>query len=149
MTIAIRPLEAADRAGWEPLWQGYLSFYRATLTDEVTQTTWDRLLDPDEPLRGLGAHLDGRLVGIAHLVYHRSTWSTENRCYLNDLFTAPEVRGRGVGKSLIEAVYRDASVAGAERVYWLTHETNATAQALYDKVASRTGFIQYNHLLVS
>jgi ribosomal protein S18 acetylase RimI-like enzyme len=145
--IEIRPLRAEDRAAWEPLWQGYLTFYEASLSDEVTQTTWTRLLDPAEPVRGLGAHLSGSLVGIAHLVYHRTTWSIEDRCYLNDLFTAPEARGRGVARALIEAVYRDASAAGAERVYWLTHESNATAQALYDKVASRTGFIQYKHLL--
>ena len=145
--IEVRPLRAEDRAAWEPLWQGYLTFYEASLSGEVTQTTWARLLDPAEPVRGLGAHLDGSLVGIAHCVYHRTTWSIENRCYLNDLFTAPEARGRGVARSLIEAVYRDAGAAGAERVYWLTHESNATAQALYDKVASRTGFIQYKYLL--
>jgi GNAT superfamily N-acetyltransferase len=147
MSIEIRPLRPVDRAAWEPLWQGYLTFYESSVSDEVTQTTWSRLLDPAEPVQGLGAHLDGRLVGIAHLVYHLTTWSIDKRCYLNDLFTAPQARGRGVARSLIEAVYRDAAASGAERVYWLTHETNATAQALYDKVANRTGFIQYKHLL--
>ena len=148
MSIEIRPLRADDQAAWEPLWQGYLTFYQTSVSAEVTHTTWSRLLDPAEPVQGLGAHLDGSLVGIAHLVYHRSTWSVENRCYLNDLFTAPEARGRGVARSLIEAVYREASGAGAARGSWLTHETNMTAQALYDKVASRTGFIQYKHLLL-
>jgi GNAT superfamily N-acetyltransferase len=142
-SIPIRDLTAADRAAWEPLWQGYLTFYKASLPPEVTETTWARILDPAEPVHGLGAEIDGRLVGIVHFLYHRTTWSADNRCYLNDLFTADEARGRGVGRALIEAVYERAKADGADRVYWLTHETNETAQALYDKIAKRSGFIQY------
>jgi GNAT superfamily N-acetyltransferase len=146
-TFLVRSLNAADRAAWDPLWQGYLTFYEATLPPEVTETTWARILDPAEPVHGLAAVIDGRLVGIVHYLYHRTTWSVGDRCYLNDLFTAEEARGRGVGRALIEAVYDQAQAAGAERVYWLTHETNETAQALYDKVAKRTGFIQYTRPL--
>jgi len=145
--IHIRPLSPEDRQAWEPLWQGYLTFYKSTLPAEVTDTTWRRLNDPAEPMHGLAAILDGRMVGIVHSIYHRSTWTTGNYCYLQDLFTAEEARGRGVGRALIEAVYAQAQAAGASRVYWLTHETNTAAQALYDKVASRSGFIQYRHLL--
>jgi GNAT superfamily N-acetyltransferase len=145
-SVLIRPFEAADRAAWDPLWQGYLTFYKSTLAPEVTDTTWRRLLDPAEPMHGLAAVLDGEIVGIVHYLYHRSTWSTGNYCYLQDLFTSEKARNRGVGRSLIEAVYDRAKADGASRVYWLTHETNVSAQALYEKVADRSGFIQYRKL---
>ncbi|WP_243368747.1 GNAT family N-acetyltransferase [Microvirga solisilvae] len=141
--IQIRPFALEDRKAWEPLWQGYLTFYKSTLPAEVTETTWRRLNDPAEPMHGLVAIIDGRIVGIVHYLYHRSTWTSGDYCYLQDLFTAEEVRGRGVGRALIEAVYERAKADGAARVYWLTHETNTDAQALYDKVAARSGFIQY------
>lgn len=141
--IQIRPLTPDDRTAWEPLWQGYLTFYKATVPAEVTETTWQRLNDPNEPMHGLVALLDGRIVGMVHYLYHRSTWTIGNYCYLQDLFTAEEARGRGAGRALIEAVYQRAGSDGASRVYWLTHETNTDAQALYEKVASRSGFIQY------
>jgi GNAT superfamily N-acetyltransferase len=144
--LEIRPFTAADRDAWEPLWQGYLTFYKSSLPAEVTDTTWRRLLDPAEPMHGLAAVLDGTILGIVHYLYHRSTWTTGDYCYLQDLFTAEEARGRGVGRALIEAVYERAQADGASRVYWLTHETNSAAQVLYDKVAARSGFIQYRHL---
>ncbi|MDP8917345.1 MAG: GNAT family N-acetyltransferase [Pseudomonadota bacterium] len=145
--LEIRPFTAADRDAWEPLWQGYLTFYKSSLPAEVTDTTWRRLNDPAEPMHGLAAVLDGRIVGIVHYLYHRSTWTTGDYCYLQDLFTTEEARGRGVGRALIEAVYERAKADGASRVYWLTHETNTAAQVLYDKVAVRSGFIQYRHML--
>ncbi|MCB5177509.1 GNAT family N-acetyltransferase [Microvirga lenta] len=141
--IHIRPFRSEDRQAWEPLWQGYLTFYKTSLTPEVTETTWQRLLDQAEPMHGLAAVLDGSVVGIVHYLYHRSTWTVGNYCYLQDLFTSEEARGRGVGRALIEAVYEKAQADGASRVYWLTHETNTSAQALYEKVAARSGFIQY------
>jgi GNAT superfamily N-acetyltransferase len=145
--LDVRALRPDERHAWEPLWQGYLTFYESAVTSEVTKTTWDRLHDPAEPMHVLGAFLDGTLVGIVHYLFHRSTWTIGNYCYLQDLFTAPEARGQGAGRALIEAVYDRAKVAGASRVYWLTQETNATARALYDTVADRPGFIQYRHLV--
>jgi GNAT superfamily N-acetyltransferase len=145
--VAIRPLGPEDRADWEPLWAGYLAFYEATIPSTVTETTWARLNDPAEPMHALGAFVDGQLVGIVHYLFHRSTWTTGDYCYLQDLFTAEAARGRGAGRALIQAVYERASAASASRVYWLTQEGNATARALYDKLADRSGFIQYRKML--
>jgi GNAT superfamily N-acetyltransferase len=145
--VAIRPLGPEDRADWEPLWAGYLAFYEATIPSTVTETTWARLNDPAEPMHALGAFVDGQLVGIVHYLFHRSTWTTGDYCYLQDLFTAEAARGRGAGRALIQAVYERARAASASRVYWLTQEGNATARALYDKLADRSGFIQYRKML--
>jgi GNAT superfamily N-acetyltransferase len=144
--VDIRPVAPSERAAWEPLWQGYLAFYETAVADDVTATTWARLHDPAEPMFVLGAYCGDQLAGIVHYLYHRSCWTTGNYCYLQDLFVAEDARGRGLGRALIEAVYREARAAGASRVYWLTHETNATARALYDRVADRPGFIQYRKL---
>jgi GNAT superfamily N-acetyltransferase len=144
--IVIRPVGAGERAAWEPLWKLYLDFYRTTLPKEVYDTTWARLHDPGEPMWLLGAYVDDRLCGIVHYLHHRSCWTVGDYCYLQDLFVAVEARGRGLGRALIEAVYAKARAAGASRVYWLTHETNATARALYDTLADRPGFIQYRKL---
>lgn len=143
MTLEIRPLTANDRAAWEPLWQGYLTFYKASLTPEVTDTTWARFLDPSEPMFVRGAFENGRLLGIVQCVLHRTSWSSKPICYLQDLFTVPEARGKGVGKALIEHVYEMARSEGWFRVYWQTHESNAEAQVLYNKLADRSGFIVY------
>jgi GNAT superfamily N-acetyltransferase len=147
MSLLIRPLHPDERAAWEPLWQGYIAFYEASVPAEVTDATWARLHDEAEPIHGLVAERDGHLLGIVHYIFHRSTWTIGDYCYLQDLFTAPSARGQGVGRALIEAVYEKAGAAGASRVYWLTQESNETARALYDKVATRTGFIQYRRLI--
>lgn len=145
---SIRPLQQVDRAGWEPLWAGYLTFYGTSVPPATTETTWSRLLDPAEPMHVLGAFgaAEGggeELLGIVHFIFHRSTWTPGDYCYLQDLFTAEAARGRGVGRALIEAVYREAAAAGASRVYWLTQDGNATARALYDKMADHPGFTVY------
>ncbi|HWQ11958.1 MAG TPA: GNAT family N-acetyltransferase [Roseiflexaceae bacterium] len=145
--LTVRPLTSADRAAWEPLWAGYQAFYQVQIPPETTDATWRRFHDPQAPLYALGAFRDGQLVGIVHYLFHLSTWTTGPYCYLQDLFTAPEARGQGVGRALIEAVAVAAREAGASRVYWLTHESNAQAMALYDKVATRSGFVQYRRLL--
>jgi GNAT superfamily N-acetyltransferase len=141
--IAIRPLRLDERADWEPLWKGYLDFYKTSVPQQTYDTTWARLHDRDEPMWLLGAVVDGKLLGIVHYLYHRSCWTVGDYCYLQDLFVAESARKLGLGRALIEAVYREARAAGASRVYWNTHETNATARALYDTLADRPGFIQY------
>ncbi len=141
--LRIRDLEAGDHAQWAPLWRGYLDFYEGDLPEAVSALTFQRLLDPAEPMFALVAEHEGALVGIVHCVNHRATWSATHYCYLEDLFVAPEARGLGAGRALIEAVYARADAEGASRIYWLTHETNTNARALYDKVARNAGFIQY------
>ena len=142
----IRPIRADERAAWEPLWKGYQTFYRVSLSEEVTATTWARLQDPAEPMFLLGAYVDGRLAGIVHYLFHRSCWTVGDYCYLQDLFVASEARHLGIGRALIEAVEDEARKRGASRVYWLTQESNTAARALYDQVAERSGFIQYRKL---
>src|SRR5689334_1757527 len=145
MSVTIRPVSPDDYARWLPLWDGYNAFYgRAgptALDPEVTRTTWDRFFDADEPMHALVAEEDGTLLGLAHYLYHRSTTSIGPSCYLQDLFTRTEPRGRGIGRALIEAVYAVARAAGSSRVYWQTHETNDTAMRLYDRLAEKSGFL--------
>jgi GNAT superfamily N-acetyltransferase len=146
--IQVRPLQPTDRTAWQPLWDGYNAFYgragATALPAEVTETTWARFFDGAEPVHALVAEDEqGRLLGLVHYLYHRSTTRIELTCYLQDLFTTPEARGRGVGRALIEAVYAAARQAGVKRVYWQTHTTNDTGRALYDKVAHHMGFIVY------
>ncbi len=141
--IDCRVLRQDDRAAWEPLFKGYQDFYRISLEEIVVDTTWRRFHDPAEPVFAAGACHDDRLLGIVHYIFHRSTWMLGPTCYLQDLFTVPDARGRGVGRRLIEFVYERAAEAGAGRVYWLTHESNAPGRILYDRVAENAGFIQY------
>ncbi len=141
--IEIRPVRTDERAAWEPLWQGYLTFYKTSVPPETTDATWARFHDPAEPMFLLGAYVDGTLTGIVQYLLHRSTWTVGNYCYLQDLFVKDTARGLGLGRALIEAVYADAKARGASRVHWLTHETNAQARLLYDRIAERPGFIQY------
>lgn len=143
----IRPLAAADHAAWAPLWQGYLVFYKASLAPDVSDLTFARLTGGAEPMGGFVAERDGAVIGIVHWVLHRTTWSGKDICYLQDLFTVPEARGSGAGRKLIEAVRQMAQAKGAFRVYWQTHESNLQAQALYDKIADKSGFIVYRQAL--
>lgn len=144
MSLTIRKLTAADRPRWEKLWQGYLAFYESDVPADVTDLTWTRILDPEAPILGLcAATPEYELLGIVHYLFHPVTWAVGPRCYLEDLFTAPEARGQGVGRALIEAVYAAADARGADQVYWLTQEFNATARRLYDQVARATPFIKY------
>jgi GNAT superfamily N-acetyltransferase len=147
-TFSILPLRASDRDAWGPLWDGYNEFYErvgpTALPAEVTETTWSRLLDPAEPVHGLVAELDGRVVGLAHYLFHRATTMVPDNCLLHDLYTVPEARGHGVARALIEAVYEAAAAAGSIRVYWQTHHTNSRGRALYDTVAE-SGFMVYRH----
>ncbi len=148
--VIIRNAVKEDFQRWKPLWDGYNAFYgrsgQTVLAPEVTQMTWARFFDVHEPMHALVAETSGRMVGLAHFLFHRSTTQIALTCYLQDLFTMEEVRGKGVGRALINAVYERALAAGLPRVYWQTHETNLTAQSVYDKVAERTGFIVYRQV---
>jgi GNAT superfamily N-acetyltransferase len=145
-SVVIRPVGANERADWEPLWKNYLDFYKTAVSRETYDVTWARLQDPGEPMFLLGAYVDGKLLGIVHYLYHRSCWTIGDYCYLQDLFVAEGSRKLGLGRALIEAVYKIAKKEGASRVHWLTHETNATARTLYDTLADRSGFIQYRKI---
>ncbi|MFK3775432.1 GNAT family N-acetyltransferase [Pseudomonas sp. NPDC089406] len=141
--ITLRPVSAEDHAAWLALWQAYLRFYQTELAEAVSLSTWQRLLDPNEPTHSTLAWVDGQAVGMVNFIYHRSNWSIENSCYLQDLYVNSEVRGLGIGRQLIEHVYATAKADGCIKVHWLTHETNATAISLYEQVAERPGFIQF------
>lgn len=144
MTFIVRPFASDDREQWLALWQGYLDFYESDVPASVTDLTWNRLLDPEAPIHGLcAATTEGRILGIVHYLFHPVTWAAGPRCYLEDLFTSADARGCGVGRALIEAVYAAADLRGADQVYWLTQEFNATARRLYDQVATVTPFIKY------
>ena len=145
----IRLIEKDDIVAWQPLWDGYNAFYgregATALPSEITKATWKRFFDPTEPVHALVAVSKGELVGLAHFLYHRNTTRLELTCYLQDLFTKESQRGRGIGRLLIEGVYREAKAAGINRVYWQTHQTNAAGRRLYDTVAKHAGFIVYSH----
>lgn len=143
VALSIRPIHSADRALWEPLWQGYLSFYEKTIPAEATQLTWTRLTSTGE-IKGLLA-LDEKdqAIGLAQFFYHLSTSSMGGNCYLQDLFVVPTRRGGGVGRKLIEAVVSEAKVRNVAVLYWQTEEFNGPARRLYERVAKRSPFIRY------
>ena len=145
--ITIRPVRPGDLPQWKLLWDGYNAFYgrkdATALPEETTRTTWSRFFDAKEPVHALVAEREGELLGLVHYIFHRTTISIAPTCYLQDLFTQETARGKGVGRALIEEVYRIAREAGSARVYWLTHETNDMAMKLYDKVAEKSGFVVY------
>ena len=142
--LVIRPLRTEDREDWAALWTGYLDFYESSVSPEVYQSTFDRLLgdDPQDFCCFVAEH-EGRLAGLTHYLFHRHAWRIENVCYLQDLYAAPDLRGLGIGRALIEAVYAEADRQGAPSVYWLTQEFNTTARQLYDRIGTHTPFIKY------
>ena len=144
----VRSVQRSDFDQWSPLWYGYNAFYGRSgptaLPDDITQMTWARFFDSYEPVHALVAELDGALVGLAHYLFHRDTIMIGPTCYMQDLFTKKDLRGKGVGRALIDAVAERARAAGCEGIYWHTHETNATAMRLYDKVAELSGFVLYS-----
>ena len=145
--VTIRPATAADFEVWLPLWRGYQTFYKTDISPSTTAVTWQRLLDPAEPMHVALAVAGGAVVGLVHYIEHRSCWTTGNYMYLQDLFVDPAVRGQGLGRALIEHVYAEAAARGCARVWWLTHESNTDAMVLYDRVADKSGFVQYRKVL--
>lgn len=149
--VLVRPIQREDRAQWRPLWDGYNAFYgrqgETALPEAITAATWERFFNANEPVHGLVAVEGGSLVALVHYLFHRSTTRLHDVCYLQDLFTAPGHRGRGIGRQLVEAVYAAARAAHSSRVYWTTQDTNTAGRALYDKLGRHAGFIVYSHEL--
>ncbi|WP_323786331.1 GNAT family N-acetyltransferase [Thalassovita sp.] len=144
MALDIRPLCAADETDWRRLWTAYLEFYQSSVPEEVYQATFARLIDPErDNQNALLALVDDRPVGLVHYIFHAHNWRLEDVCYLQDLYADPEVRGKGIGRALIEAVYKAADENGAPSVYWMTQDFNHTARKLYDRIATLTPFIKY------
>jgi GNAT superfamily N-acetyltransferase len=150
-TVTVRLIQESDFSSWKPLWDGYNAFYgranETALDPDITKATWQRFFDPNEPVFGLVAESEGNIVGITHYLYHRSTTRLGLVCYLQDLFTEPALRGKGIGRALINGVYEQAKLTNLSRVYWTTHETNAAGRLLYDKVAKHAGFLIYGQEL--
>lgn len=145
-SVEIKAIENNDFDIWLPLWKGYQRFYEVDIPESVTLKTWARFLDPVEPMYAALAMVGEQAFGLVHSIYHRSTWTTGDYCYLQDLFVADDARGSGIGRALIEHAYADARRRGASRVHWLTHESNHNAMQFYDRIADRSSFIQYRKL---
>lgn len=141
--ITLRPIEADDRVDWQRLWQAYLAFYETSLPPQVYDATFARLTGDDPDMHGLLALVDGRPAGLVHYLFHAHCWRPEGVTYLQDLYADPDMRGRGLGRALIEAVYARADAAGRPAVYWMTQDFNATARQLYDRVGRLSPFIKY------
>jgi GNAT superfamily N-acetyltransferase len=146
-SVEIKAIGANDFDLWLPLWKAYQRFYEVDIASSVTVQTWARFLDPMEPMHAALAMDGGQALGLVHSIYHRSTWTADDHCYLQDLFVTADARGRGIGRVLIEHVYTDAKRHGAPHVYWLTHESNHVAMQLYDHIGDRSPFIQYRKQL--
>lgn len=142
--ITIRPVVSSDEADWRRLWTGYLDYYETVVPEPVYATTFARLIGDDpRDFKGLIASEGGRTLGLSHYLFHRHCWKIENVCYLQDLYVAPEARGTGLGRKLIEAVYSAADANGTPAVYWLTQDFNVTGRRLYDRIGKHTPFIRY------
>ena len=146
-TITVRAASEDDFEAWYPLWRGYQGFYKADIPIEVSRVTWQRFFDPTEPMFCDLVEVDGTVQGLVHSIDHRSCWTVEKSCYLQDLFVATAQRGSGLGRRLIEHVYAQAKARGCAKVHWLTHETNLEAMKLYDRIAEKPGFVQYRKAL--
>lgn len=145
MTLIVRPLTSSDEPEWRRLWTGYLDYYETSVTEEVYLSSFARMLsDKDNEFHGMVAELDGKLVGLVHYLFHRHGWKIENVCYLQDLYTDPSVRGKSIGRALIEATYKAADANGTPAVYWLTQDFNEAGRRLYDRVGQLTPFIKYS-----
>ena len=145
MSLDIRPLSADDFEVWQNLWREYLAFYETSVEEQVYDMTFARLLSDTHPNQNAFiAVLDGVAVGLVHYIYHPHNWKIEDVTYLQDLYTSPNMRGKGVGRALIEAVYKAADANGTPTVYWLTQDFNAAARQLYDRIATLTPFVKYS-----
>ena len=145
--ITVRAARADEHPTWAPLWRAYQAFYNVDLPEDVSRSTWQRFFDDAEPMHCDVAEVDGTVRGLVHSIDHRSCWTKQPSCYLQDLFVEPAFRGHGLGRKLIEHVYAQAKARGCARVHWLTHESNTDAMKLYDRIADKPGFVQYRKAL--
>ncbi|MDF2867897.1 MAG: family N-acetyltransferase [Gammaproteobacteria bacterium] len=143
LTVSVNPVQESEYQQWLPYWKNYQAFYKINLSEDITQTTWQRFLDEQEPVYCAVAKEGDKILGFVHYLYHRSTWAKNNFCYLEDLYVSPEARGKHVGKQLIEYVKQQAKMQQCARLYWHTQEINITAQKLYDWIAEKPGVIEY------
>ena len=145
MATRVRALETRDKDRWQALFKGYIEFYKAKVADDVIEATWQRLItgEPGFHIAFVAVDAADRAIGIAHVLFHRSTWSPSWYCYLEDLFVDPTLRAKGVGRKLIEAVYQEADARKCTRTYWSTQEFNYSARGLYDQMATKSPFLQY------
>jgi GNAT superfamily N-acetyltransferase len=142
--ITIRQLVESDFDEWLSLWREYQNFYQVDFPAEVNAATWQRILCSDEPIYGLAAESNGKVIGFAHYVTRRSTWSLKNACYLHDLYVDRKSRGIGAATKLVQRTVTEARTGGASKLYWLTQEDNATARSIYEKLANRSNFTYYS-----
>ena len=143
--VLLRGLGKDDFEAWKVLWRMYLDFYETHLPEEVYEKTFERLLSKDITSQNAIVAMDSsKIVGLVHFIFHPHNWKIEDVCYLQDLCVLDTLRGQGIGRLLIEAVYDEADKRGVPTVYWLTQDFNKPARLLYDKIATLTPFIKYN-----
>jgi GNAT superfamily N-acetyltransferase len=143
MTLTIRAIEEKDKDQWLKLWAGYLEFYKSTITPEQTELTWKRLINNEQKMFGFVAESEEGVIGFTHCLFRPSTWTETDYCYLEDLFVNPNIRGKGIGRALMNKVFELAKVKNSKRVYWTTQEFNKTARVLYDSITPVSEFVQY------
>ena len=143
MTLKIRAIEEKDKDQWLKLWAGYLEFYKSTISPEQTELTWRRLINNELKMFGFVAESEEGIIGFTHCLFRPSTWTETDYCYLEDLFVNPNIRGKGVGRSLMDKVFELAKEKKSKRVYWTTQEFNKTARVLYDSITPVSEFVQY------
>ena len=144
ISVSVRNLDKTDHVRWKELWTDYLNFYKTTVSDQVYKTSFQRLISNDlREYQGIVAELNGEIVGFSHYLFHRNLWSTQDTCYLSDLYVLPEMRGKGIARRLIQKVGQHAKDCDVKGVYWNTQETNYKARILYDQVAKKAPFIVY------
>jgi GNAT superfamily N-acetyltransferase len=142
-TPIIRSALPSDEAAWRKLWRGYCDFYEANVTEDVTNRTWKRILDPDSQVMCIVAEVDGQVYGFANCVVHENTWETQAVCYLEDLYVTPAARTKGIGRAMIEWLRNAMRAEGWARLYWHTRRDNARARKLYDRFAEADDFVRY------
>ena len=143
MTLTIRAIEEKDKDQWLKLWAGYLEFYKSTISSEQTELTWKRLINNELKMFGFVAESEEGVIGFTHCLFRPSTWTETDYCYLEDLFVDPSIRGKGVGRALMNKVIELAKEKKSKRVYWTTQEFNKTARVLYDSITPVSEFVQY------